>query len=301
MFVAVLGPGGVGGLLGALLVRARVRVLFVARQASAGSLGESGITVRSDRLGSFSVPVETATRLPTGVDAVLVTVKAPDLVAALEAVPASALGEALLVPFQNGIDHVATLRQRYGSTAVAPATIRVEATRVTVGMIEHSSPFAAVELAASDSTRDRVEQLAIPLRRAGIDVEVRTDETAMLWDKLAFLAPLALLTTYARAPVGEVRVERREDLLGCIREVAEVANAAGGHIEADHLIAAIDGVPPTMRSSMQRDAAAGRPIELEAIGGAVLRTAERAGIQVPVTRRIVEGLREGSGSTGVRG
>jgi 2-dehydropantoate 2-reductase len=46
-----------------------------------------------------------------------------------------------------------------------------------------------------------------------------------------------------------------------------------------------------MRSSMQKDAAAGRPIELDAIGGAVLRAAERAGTEAPVTARLVADLR----------
>jgi 2-dehydropantoate 2-reductase len=47
-----------------------------------------------------------------------------------------------------------------------------------------------------------------------------------------------------------------------------------------------------MRSSMQKDAEAGRAIELDAIGGAVLRAAARAGIDVPVTARLVAELQQ---------
>jgi len=47
-----------------------------------------------------------------------------------------------------------------------------------------------------------------------------------------------------------------------------------------------------MESSMQRDQAAGQPLELDAIGGAVLRHAAAAGVPVPVTARLVEELRE---------
>jgi 2-dehydropantoate 2-reductase len=46
-----------------------------------------------------------------------------------------------------------------------------------------------------------------------------------------------------------------------------------------------------MRSSMQKDAAAGRPIELDAIGAVILRTAARAGTDAPVTARLVADLR----------
>ncbi|MBJ7596394.1 MAG: 2-dehydropantoate 2-reductase [Candidatus Dormibacteraeota bacterium] len=290
--VAVLGPGGVGSLVGALLAHEGVRVVCLARQATVDRLRAHGITVRSDRFGSFTVPVEAATRLHVRADAVLVTVKAPDLLAALDAVPPSALGDALVIPFLNGIEHVATLRGRYSAEAVVPATIRVEATRVAVGQVEHTSPFASVEFAASAANGDRVGQLAAHLRGAGLEVNVRTDETAMLWEKLAFLAPLAILTTYAEAPAGAVRTDCRDDLVACIREVTEVAKAKGAHVDVDRLIAAIDGVPASMRSSMQRDAAAGRPTELEAIGGAVVRAADRARVPVPVTRRLVEALRD---------
>jgi 2-dehydropantoate 2-reductase len=53
-----------------------------------------------------------------------------------------------------------------------------------------------------------------------------------------------------------------------------------------------DAAPEAMQSSMQRDQAAGLPLELDAIGGAVLEHAARAGVSVPVTTRLVEELRE---------
>jgi len=56
-------------------------------------------------------------------------------------------------------------------------------------------------------------------------------------------------------------------------------------------LAILERVPDAMRSSMQKDAAAGRPIELDAIGGAVLRAAERGGTDAPVTARLVTELR----------
>ena len=51
-------------------------------------------------------------------------------------------------------------------------------------------------------------------------------------------------------------------------------------------------LPDGMRSSMQKDAAAGRPIELDAIGGTILRAADRAGTRAPATARLVADLRE---------
>jgi 2-dehydropantoate 2-reductase len=114
----------------------------------------------------------------------------------------------------------------------------------------------------------------------------------MLWDKLALLAPLALLTTHARANVGEVRSRRREDALALISEVAAVARAEGATGDSGATVRLLDAAPPAMESSMQRDQEAGRALELDAIGGTVIRRAARAGVSVPVTKRLVEELRE---------
>ena len=202
--VAVLGPGGVGGLLAALLARAGNSVVVLAGESTVRAIAERGLRLESSRFGNFQVSVETSVRLEGQVDACLVTVKATQLKDALERVPAGAVGQALMVPFLNGIDHVEELRRAYPASTIAAATIRVEVAKVGPGVIRHTSPFASVEIAASQDSRERVEQLAAQLQQTGLDVRVREDETVMLWDKLVLLGPLALITTAERANVGAV-------------------------------------------------------------------------------------------------
>jgi 2-dehydropantoate 2-reductase len=290
--VAVLGPGGVGGLLAALLARARASVVVLAGESTAKAIGEHGLRVQSTRFGDFEIQVDSAARLQGPVDACLVTVKATQLQNALERVPAGALGEALLVPFLNGLDHVAMLRAAYPSSNVVPGTIRVEVARTEPGAIRHTSPFAAVEIATSPALNGRVEELAAHLRATGLDVKVRADEVSMLWDKLVLLGPLALLTTHARANVGEIRTARHDDARALIWEVAAVAKAEGVVVDPEATLRMLDAAPAAMQSSMQRDQAAGLPLELDAIGGAVVRHAARARVAVPVTERLVDELRK---------
>jgi len=287
----VLGPGGIGGLLAALLARGGNSVEVLASESTARAIAEGGLRVESQRFGDFQVSVSTAIRLERPVDACLIAVKNTQLTEALERVPSEALGEGLVVPFLNGIEHVDLLRSIYPPSSVAAATIRVETARVEPGLIRQTSPFASVEIAASGANRDRVEWVAAQLKAVGLDVRVRDDETSMLWDKLSFLAPLALLTTHECANAGVIRTRRREDTLAVISEVAAVAAAEGVASDPAAVVRFLDSVPGTMESSMQRDQAAGRPLELDAIGGAVVRRAARAGVDVPVTARIVAELR----------
>ena len=296
--VAVLGPGGVGGLIGGLMARAGHRVVFLARPETAAALRTDGLTVRSRRYGDFTVPVEARTELDEPVAACLIGVKQTTLDEALGRLPADTLGDGLVVPLLNGVEHMAELRERYPARQVVAGTIRVESTRVSAGHIEHASPFAAIELASRTAPRARLDAFAGELGEAGLNVAVRDDETAILWDKLSFLAPLALLTTHAGAPVGTVRSARRAEMLTVVDEIVRVARASGATVEAEAITTAFDRLAPEMKSSMLRDAEAGRALELDAIGGAVLRAAEHHGLDVPVTARLVSDLQEGRGYKG---
>lgn len=286
--VAVLGPGGVGGLLAALLSRTGHRVICLSGEKTAETLRADGIQVRSARFGDFTARVEADTELREPVDACLVTVKHTALDAALARVPAPVLSDGLVVPFLNGVEHPAALRARYRPDRVAPAVIRVESTRVAPGVVEHGSPFAEIDLTGTDVPRPRLDALADAFAAAGPVTRVLEDETAALWAKMSFLAPFALLTTRYGLPLGDVRTRHRDELTALVEETAAISRACGGPADPAQALARYDAFPPSTKSSMQRDAEAGRPIELDAIGGALLRAAERHGIPAPVAARVVD-------------
>jgi 2-dehydropantoate 2-reductase len=283
--IAILGPGGVGGLLAVLLARAGSDVVVLARPSTAAHIGEHGLRLTSDRYGEGTAHPRAAERLEERVDALVVATKATQLADALTRVPADVLGDGVLLPLLNGFEHMALLRDRYPSARVVAGAIRVVASRTAPGEIRHEGTLAAVQ------TTPDAGALAAALEAAGLDVTVRPDEAGVLWDKLCFLGPVALLTTHEAAPLGTVRERRGDDLRAVMAEVAAVARAEGARADAAVVWRFTQDVPAGMTSSMQRDAAAGLPTELDAIGGAVLRAADRHGVDVPVTRRIVEDLR----------
>ena len=180
------------------------------------------------------------------------------------------------MPLLNGLDHVALLRSRYAN--VVPGVIRVESERVAPGHIRQQSPFVWVELAGA-------APVAEELRAAGLECRLRPDERTMLWEKLAFLGPVALATTALDATFGEVREDAR--YLACQDETLAVSHADEGNVDDDALRAFAAGVPAGMKSSMQRDVEAGRAPELDAIGGAIQRAGLRHGIPTPATDELV--------------
>lgn len=285
---AVLGPGGVGGLLAIVLPSQGHDVVVLARPETATALRDSGFRLASPLFGERTESLDVATVLDRPVDAVFVTPKATALTNSLDLLPLDAVGDAIVVPFLNGVDHLALLRERYRN--VVAGVIRVESTKVAPGVIEHASAFARIELAATGELAGPAGRVVDDLRAAGFDATLRDDENAMMWSKLTFLGPIALLTTRYQAPIGIIRDEHGDELRKVIEEFAAVSGAEGGPGDATAMAAVVETLTPEMKSSMQRDAEAGRPLELDAIGGAVLRAAQRHGIPVPTTTRLVDEL-----------
>ena len=82
-----------------------------------------------------------------------------------------------------------------------------------------------------------------------------------------------------------------------MHEVAAVAAAEGVSVDPDAQLKRLDSIPESMETSMQRDQAANRPLELDALGGALLRRAAKHHVTVPVTDRVVRDLEARTGQT----
>ena len=286
---AVLGVGGVGGLIGGALARGGRDVLLVLRPETL-EVYPGGVHVESAMLGEFDVDAPAASRLDRNVDVIWIAVKATQLAGALEVAAPAVAPDALVVPLLNGVDHVAPLRERFGDLVV-PGAIRVESERVGPAHVRHSSLFASIDLAPPPALLARAEELAAEVTEAGLACQVRTGEAAeadVLWGKLAVLAPFALATAGAGGAVGEVRAdpELRELMVACAREVCAVAAAEGARLDPEIYVQVLLGMPDEMRSSMQKDVGAGRPPELDAIAGPILRRGRSSGIPTPATEEL---------------
>lgn len=292
MTIAVLGPGGVGGLVAGALDRAGTPAIVVARESTAELIAACGLRVRSVRLGDFVAHPRAVGRLREPVDALVVATKATGLREALERIAGrSSIGQpALVLPLLNGLDHLAVLRERFGEEAVVAGTIRVEADRPEPGVVVHTSPFLRIDMASAHAAaRPGMQALAATLQAAGIPARVEESEAQVMWGKLVRLNALACTTSAFDRLLGEILAtpELRTELVGAIEEGCAVAAAEGASIDAADPLGELSAAHPTLGSSMQRDIAAGRPPELDAIPGAVLRAAARHGVRCPTIERLV--------------
>ena len=288
---AVLGAGGIGGLIGACLAHAGDSVTLVVRPESVNSYPRK-LQLESP-FGNFSVDVAVDAEVPA-IDVLWLTVKATQLEEALVSVK-NAENFRAIVPLLNGIDHVALLRSRYGSERVIPATIAVESERVGPGHIVHRSPFARLNVLSAGKAL--LGGSLDELQKIGFSCQFIDNEATLMWGKLVFLAPFALATTAANRPLGEIlaSTELRDQALACVREACAVGLAEGADIAAERVLPGVSAMPPGMRSSMQKDVEAGKTPELDAIAGPILRGARKHEIEVPATRKLVEAVEKKAG------
>jgi 2-dehydropantoate 2-reductase len=276
--VAVLGPGAVGGMLAVPLALSGVRVVCVARPDTAEAISRDGLTL--DRCGEvLHARPEALDELREPVDLLLVTVKAPSLQAALDRVVAAAT---TVLPLMNGLEHVDAIRARVDGGVVAGSIGRLEAYRDGRTGIVQTTPSPLITVSSPDGA-------AGLLCGAGFEVQVRESERAVLWEKLARLAPLAAATAVTQQTLGELRADRhwRATLEAAVGEACAVAGADGVTLNQAAQWEILDTMPASVTTSTARDAARGRPTELDALLGAVVRAARRLGVVTPTLERLL--------------
>lgn len=300
MRLAIVGAGGVGGFYGARLARAGNEVTFLARGEHLRAMRARGLTVRGPD-GEFTVPVraeEDPTRVGP-VDAILLAVKTYDNATALPLVKAlvaasdkPALGgsQAVVLPLQNGVDSANELAAVVGEAPVLGGTTYILAAIGEPGVIVQTGTQHRIVLGEIFGDTSRVSPRATALRDvlvgAGLNAEAVADARVPLWEKLAFLAPMSGFTAAARLPLGPLREVPafREAFREAVAEVLRVAASAGVKvsIQADDPVRRMEGLPAESRSSMLVDLERGKPLEVEALQGAVVRRGQAHGVPTPV-------------------
>lgn len=290
MRIAVVGAGGVGGLVGGLLARAGNSVAFVARGKHLAAMRERGLRVESPRANFTLSPVQASddpAALGTA-DVVLVAVKGWQV---REIAPrlSPLFGPATFaVPLENGVEAASDLAAVLGEDRVAGGLVHVLSWIEAPGHIRHLGPLLRVTVGERrGGASARVQALADALRAASVDVVVSENVEAAIWEKFLFIDAFGSVGAVTRAPIGVTRAlpETRALLVAAMNEVAALARARGVDLAPDAVGRALelmDRLPADATASMQRDIVAGRPSELHDQPGAVVRLSKEAALAAPV-------------------
>lgn len=299
MKIAIMGAGGVGGFYGARMARAGEDVTLIARGPHLEAIQKNGLRVESATVGNFSVKEVKATAEPAEVgpvELVWMTVKSYDLQAAAQAILPLIGPETAVISLMNGVDVAETIGAVVGIEHMLGGTVQLSAAIVAPGLIRHFTMDRMVfgELAGGISPRG--EAIHRMLHGAGIEAELSPTMRRAIWEKFIFLHAIAGVGSLTRSPAGPMRTEpeSRALYISCLREAEALARKKGIDVEegvAEKFAAFVDNLPPETKPSMLLDLERGRPLELEALQGAVVRMGAELGVPVPVNEFIYAALR----------
>jgi 2-dehydropantoate 2-reductase len=207
------------------------------------------------------------------------------------------LGEdTMVVPLENGIDAPEVLSAIVGERHVVGGLCAIVSFSVAPGHVRHAASEPIMMFGELDNSRsERVERLRAAFAEAGVHVEVPPDIRRSMWTKFLFIATLSGIGALTRVPVGVWRADEEVRAMAdrSLREVLRLATARGvdlGEDAVERTWQRYDGMAPDSTSSMQRDIMEGKPSELEAQLGAIVRLARESGVEVPVTAMIYHAL-----------
>ena len=299
MKVAIVGAGGVGGYFGGRLAQAGEDVVFIARGEHLRAMQRKGLRVDSIN-GDFRVDRVLATDDPATVgevDYILVAVKSWQLPNAIETMRPMVGETTSIVPLLNGVEAPDQLTNGFGAERVLGGTCSVISMIAGPGHVRHAGAQPTIKFGELDHRRsERGERLRNAFSRTeGVQVEVPEDIHVAMWNKYMAIAPWGGVGAVTRAPIGVIRSlpETRALLEHAMEEIFLLARARKVAMEReaiDRAMAFIDALPYEGTASMQRDIMAGRPSELDAQNGTVVRLGKEAGVATPVNSMIYSSL-----------
>ncbi len=292
MNIAVVGAGAMGSLFGALLAEAGQEVWLVDVWADhVNAIQNDGLGV--EREGLMRLVQLNATTDPAGLDScelVIVFVKSIHTLEAAKTAAKLADDKGLVLTLQNGLGNADLIAQEVDPGRVVAGTTSYGATMLGPGKIRHAGigPTTIGMWHPDDS--DRAHEAANLLANAGIETEVVSDVRRIVWDKLLINVGINAITALTGIKNGQLLdLEQSIWLSGAaVKEAMAVASAQDITVRQDAIEHVLEIAKATSgnRSSMGQDVDNQRLTEINTINGAVVREAERLGLEVPVNRTL---------------
>ena len=296
MRILIVGAGALGGLIGAQLSEAGEDVVFIeVNQARAKLLNESGLNISAVGLDERCVPMRVVSTITDKepVDLVFVAVKSHQTEAAIQSVRSVITPQTWILSLQNGIGNPETIAGILGPERVLCGITYHSIQHVGPNRIRYRPGIKPIQIAPLNGVvTPELEAVGAVFQKAGINTEVVPNVDHAVWQKLlhnAVVNPVSALTGLTcRELLGDEHVQAfMRDLCG---EIIAVMRARGVPIVDDE-----DPYRPVIgsqkalaknRPSMWQDLARGNCTEVDAINGAIVKEAERLGLDAPHNRAL---------------
>jgi 2-dehydropantoate 2-reductase len=294
--VAVVGAGAVGGYFGGMLARAGADVILIGRPVHVEVWNRDGLFVDSVNFQErIRVAASTDVAASADADLVLFSVKSLDTVETARQLARHVRRDASIVSLQNGVDNVEHIRAAAALDPIA-AVVYVASSMPAPGRIKHAGRgdllIGDLPGRAGPPREAAIARVSSLFEAAGVPCRVSPDIQADLWTKLITNVGLNGISAVVHSTYGDVVAipESRETIRVLVNECVAVARASGVSLPENDFAAMVlqfaERVGPVFSSTAQ-DLERGKPTEIDALNGFVVRRGVALGVPTPVNQSIV--------------
>jgi len=296
--ILIAGTGGVGGYVGAQLIRRTdAEVTLLARGAHLEAIRINGLIVH-DNDTTYTVHPHTATDDTTSLgtfDLIFIAVKATSLETTLHQIAPNIAPHTVILPLLNGVGHDRILRTHFPDATVLDGHIYILSNLTAPGTLRRRGEVLRIVWGSKEAIDPRtIEHLTTLLDAAHIRHKHTQDIELASWRKYLFIASFAALTSYHTKPMDRVLTDHPDELNALLHEIVSVARVEGIPLTPDDITTTLtqaSRVAPGAKTSLQLDLEQNKPAETEALCGTIVHLGHKHGIETPVMERIYKHLK----------
>ena len=298
MKFAVLGAGGVGGIVGAYLAFAGKEVTFIARGAHLEALKKNGLVLRTAHRGDLIVPTAKACAMDVyndTPDVIFVCFKYYSLPAAIEFARRHAGKDTLVIPLLNVFGTGEVMQKDLPDVTVLDGCVYIYGMVESPGIVAQPAPILRIFYGYRPNQEKKLlplaEELEPVLVEAGMEGRFSDQIRRDALQKFSYVSPLGAAGLYFDAVSGDFlrEGEPRDLFVGLIREIEALGHGMGVEFEeslVDVNLKLMDSFTKDLKTSMQRDVAHGGPSEFDGLVHRVSRLGKEYHVPTPLYDKI---------------
>lgn len=300
--IAVVGIGGVGGYLAAMLGRSCSHLTLAARGERKDAILKDGMILHSDYKGEITVRPESVAEVSEldQQDYIFVCVKNYSLEEVCRDMAHAVTDNTVIIPVMNGVDPGQRIRTALNKGTVVDSLIYIVAFANDDYSITQRGRYANLRIGimnASENEKKKVEEVSAILAAADIDHVVAENIEVEIWRKYITNCAFNVATAYYDNTAAQLRSDpkKAKEYEALVQEAWQVALAKGIKVEQKHIHKIIQRfyheLDDEATSSLQRDIRAGKTAELDTFSGYVVREGKRLGLDMVISEKMYEGLK----------
>ena len=298
--IGIVGMGGVGGFIGALLANKfyeseEVQIVFIAKGKSRDAIEKYGIQLilpNEERVVGKPALVSSRAEEIGILDALVFCVKSYSLRESLQMYQSCIGDETLVVTLQNMVAAEKMVAQELDRGIALPGCIYVISNTIEHGVVKHMGGLGKVLIGGEI---DKVNWLYQAFKDAGINIEHKVEIQSMIWSKFLFVSPLAMVTAAHKVSLGQLFESEKleQQLIGLMKEVEELAKVKGIELQEDTIERSVElakSFPYEGKTSFQLDIENKKPNELDTLGIYIVNASIQEGIEASYYQKAIEQL-----------